>query len=589
MVAIGDSITAGMRSNPTVAVANFSGSGNVGTMTNLTLNAPFAGATIYIGAINTNEWNGRKTIATADSVAGTYTFINDTPLTRIPTGSVAITEDFCGTMRDFLSQANGMCARPFYSIKCNAVSGTKSAYIYSRIDADVLPLNPTHVWVLAGTNDVLFSSDAALATNIATAYTNIQKICNKLIANGIRVFLSTLPPVTPGVGDVNGVPYSSVNGLQTTMTTSTPSSITVTNANSLSFPLSGIIQIDSEQMSYTRTVGSDTLTIVARNTNNVGAAAHSTNTTVTFKPVGLGVGVANQNGSAAMQAAILRLNDNIRKFARKTPGIQLVDFHKVVSNPTNGEWKAGNSLYTEDGVHPTGFATFQVALLLKSIFTGIGINNGYDPLVENANNYYNVDNASTQLWPDPLLVASTTSASLPSGFTGSYSSTLLPAVTSGAPTGSLSVVSRSDGFGNDQKVTITASTSADGMRFAIPNTGLINGSWAAYAGSTVKFTMSFSTTNVPDGAFKGIYVTFERAASPFGTYVAPILLAQSYALGGTQTYTVESPEFKIPVLPAGSTYGVSPNYVSAQIWFYFAGNMNGGSLQFGRIALDVIS
>lgn len=210
LVAIGDSITAGGNALPGTAlnVSAFTGAGNVGTITTSGI-SPLQGNFIWIAGIDQPEWNGQKTVA---SLSGTtITFNNSTPLTASPTSTAGLKS--AGTPwvlsesqvnnRNFLSIANGLLGLPFGTILNRAVSGWTSTQVLNTYQTNAANLLPTDVWLLAGTNDIL-----QLATP-AAVFSNLTTIVSTLAQSGVRVWWSTLPPLTgtggTGTGGTGGV------------------------------------------------------------------------------------------------------------------------------------------------------------------------------------------------------------------------------------------------------------------------------------------------------------------------------------------------------------------------------------------------
>jgi hypothetical protein len=205
LVAIGDSITAGGNALPGSAllVSAFSGNGTTGTITTSGI-TPLPGNPIWIIGIDQPEWNGRKIVA---SLAGTtITFTNPVPLTAAPTatagalsaGTPWVLHDAQWNNRNFMALANGQMGLPFGNITNRAVSGWTTTQMRNVLQLHVTPLAPTDVWLLGGTNDILQSIAPA------TAFANLRAIVQTLTQQGVRVWWSTLPPVTGTGGTGTG-------------------------------------------------------------------------------------------------------------------------------------------------------------------------------------------------------------------------------------------------------------------------------------------------------------------------------------------------------------------------------------------------
>lgn len=70
------------------------------------------------------------------------------------------------------------------------VPGRTTDDILSRFNTDVIAKSPAHVYILAGTNDVLLQHDTTLQT-----ITNLNKMIAMAQAHGIAVTVGTVPPV----------------------------------------------------------------------------------------------------------------------------------------------------------------------------------------------------------------------------------------------------------------------------------------------------------------------------------------------------------------------------------------------------------
>jgi lysophospholipase L1-like esterase len=271
---------------------------------------------------------------------------------------------------------------------------------------------------------------------------------------------------------------------------------------------------------------------------------------------GAATGTANNTGSAVRQAAVLNINNQIRKYAASTRGIVLCDSHAATSNPLNGYWKAGSSAWTADGIHPTSKAAFVgIGQQLKTSLNNAALNRIW-PLVENAGDCYASDNTNLQLMPDPLFQTTTTAAA--TGFTGSggvgnptyLTGNTVPVRDAGTPTASVYMSARADGFGNNQRCDITATAANDQIAFEMQNSGNLNAQIAAYMGRKVKFTMAMKATNVPSGSLSGINVYFNNPSGGALWYSANTSSQVPYfdIASGNYEWIVEGSPWVIPTV-----------------------------------------
>ena len=86
------------------------------------------------------------------------------------------------------------------------ISGQNSSQMLLRFIDDVVALKPSTVVILCGTNDLrsYVGDPASVATSaLARIRRNLTAMCDIATANGIKIVLATLPPVTSDVDKVN--------------------------------------------------------------------------------------------------------------------------------------------------------------------------------------------------------------------------------------------------------------------------------------------------------------------------------------------------------------------------------------------------
>jgi hypothetical protein len=290
------------------------------------------------------------------------------------------------------------------------------------------------------------------------------------------------------------------------------------------------------------------------------------------------------NATAIRQAALLRLNGLIRCYiqANQSPLLKLVDTHRRASNKTGNNWAAGSSIWSVDGLHWTSYGAFNSAALeFNSVASGI-LNRPW-PLVENALDSYASDTSSLQLFPDPLMQATLTSAI--TGFTGAggagnpvYVTDFVPSRAAGTPTASIDVVARTDGIGNDQRCTIAATAAADQIDFGMANTAHITTQLQLYVGRTVKLALGFKMASVPAGTFSGVDVYLRN--SGFTTFFWATSQNTPNFNDINAEWIIESAPFVVPT--GWST-------ISSHVVLRFAGNAANAVFTFGRPQLMVIN
>lgn len=92
--------------------------------------------------------------------------------------------------RGFFVWGNAFLGQAFKLLKNAGVGGQRVDQFNARLDADVFAYNPAWVMVLGGTNDLVQGYDAD------TIYTNLKTVWSAILAKGIRLIVSTVPPAT---------------------------------------------------------------------------------------------------------------------------------------------------------------------------------------------------------------------------------------------------------------------------------------------------------------------------------------------------------------------------------------------------------
>lgn len=531
LYATGDSQIAGGWSVSTPIANVLSGNGLTGTITGSNVTADCtAGNTIWIQGLVQPEWNGVKTILTNNGTTATFT--NATALTPSPSiittqTNVNIVDEVAYTNRNWLSIANGLCGQPFGSIVCKAGTGEVTGSMLSQFQTDVLAYSPNYVYVHGGVNDVRYASASVYSET--AIFANLQSICTQALAAGIRVILSTLPPLTAAGG--TGAPANVSGGL------------------------TGLQQ----------------------------------------------------------QQTLLRLNQLIRRYAAVTPGVILQDTAAAVCNPAPSspatspyEWTAGGSLWSVDGVHPTSYSAYKIAVQMSSAMQKAGLNRPVS-LVSNSNDTQYiigtgvVDSSQRQLLPNPLFELQTTAAGSSTGITGAggtgnptYATHLVPVGNVGTWTTGNSAVSvtcaaRADGLGYNQVYTIGQTSNNDQLQAIMQNTGYMNTQMNTFAGHTVKFSMDFSMTSVPQATLAGITVYLNDSTAGlallYATAKNTVPMIDTNGAATTLDWTIESAPWLIP----NYNFGGGSHSCQLIVNFTFQGNAAGAIFTFGRHQLEVLN
>jgi hypothetical protein len=295
--------------------------------------------------------------------------------------------------------------------------------------------------------------------------------------------------------------------------------------------------------------------------------------------------------TTAMKKQILALNGLIRKYAMNTVGIVLIDSYQYTADPLSGSYTWKNLAYTQDGIHLTGFGAFNT--ITQAIYDQLNtkISRTKKPLISHYLDNYIDDSSSQNLFYDPLI--QNTLSSSRTGFTGAsgvgnpvYHYFMGPNRQSGTPSASVDTVARADGFGNNQRVTITSTALNDIILLGGSTNNWLDSPFSAYLGRTVKFKCSYKQTNVPTGTFAGLSIYVQ---SPGGSpqYYCCYGQLGSFVLTNENNINcdtiIEGTPFYIP-----STFQSAGSGTSFNIMLKFAGNASGAVFEFGRISIDVI-
>lgn len=158
------------------------------------------------------------------------------------------------------------------------------------------------------------------------------------------------------------------------------------------------------------------------------------------------------------RAIVLQVNRWCQDYWRVNTGGEYVDLFSSVVDPTSlGQaWIAGT---TRDNIHPSGSGAMLMGKVLAPRFAALG---KAIELVSSPEDDFNVNPGSNQFVRNPLMIGTGGTATSP--VTGSIATGWTCYVLGGSPTVVGSLVARADGYGYDQQLAITATTSSDSVR-----------------------------------------------------------------------------------------------------------------------------
>jgi hypothetical protein len=213
----------------------------------------------------------------------------------------------------------------------------------------------------------------------------------------------------------------------------------------------------------------------------------------------------------------MRLNKLIREYAHTRRGIVLADFYAVCVDPLSAtsNYKSG---YTDDGLHLSAAGAYAAGLELYNALNTAGlVPRGPIEEAYSIDESYGTDSDCKQLIDNPLLTLDAGTATSPATGTVATEWTLARVGTPTSVTGSL--VERSDGFGNNQRVICEADAVSEGWTLTstnysgrIPAGSTIWGSVRVTADDTTKLQRLYMHLAVTSGGELG-YPSARRVGS----------------------------------------------------------------------------
>ncbi len=245
----------------------------------------------------------------------------------------------------------------------------------------------------------------------------------------------------------------------------------------------------------------------------------------------------------------LELNNWIRTFARTNHGVILVDAYAAIVDPVNATKGSAATNMLSDGIHPTALGAFKIGTAFNTA-TQYAATSKDDRTTSNADNYgYNA--ANPNILDSAPWVATGGSVSAPvtgvsaSGWVGEGS---------GSITAAASVPSRSDGFGYDLVMTMTAAAANDRAYFRSAG-----GSFHSRMTNTDQYRLDATAvvSGLSGSNYNKVYAycsgTVDGASN---TYLAATLYPSATALPTTDwSGVLRTPYFKVPgAITTGSAY-----------------------------------
>lgn len=272
--------------------------------------------------------------------------------------------------------------------------------------------------------------------------------------------------------------------------------------------------------------------------------------------------------SAANQQKYLTLNRRIREYCRVTNGMEFFDSAKAVTDALSTTGQPASGMLKSDNIHPSPKGARAIGAELAAVVTQIAPPS--DVLPSSCADSRLVDAANPQRIDNPTFVQGT-GGSLLAGASGTVAQYWNAGASNGSPTSVASIVSRSDGRGNNQRLVVTASADNDA---GVIRTGNIASNVAI--GDTLRLSASIKCASM--SGVKAVRCYFQYKIDG-GSY------QYAYAIGGVQTGTYDNTDFEIVVtsddtLLSGAV--LNELYVNAQVIFSGAGS---ATLELGRCGL----
>ena len=268
--------------------------------------------------------------------------------------------------------------------------------------------------------------------------------------------------------------------------------------------------------------------------------------------------------SAANTEKALWVNQKIRDYCYAYPGMVLFDAFSVVVDPTSLTAASATNMIDTGNIHPSAFGSRKMGIKLAAILNNILP--AFDNLPSSYADSYLVTSTNTNRAPNPTFVG--TSGTKLGVATGNVANSWNAGNTTGTPGCVCSVVSRSDGLGNNQRCVVTSASNNDAVTI---RTGNIASNFAI--GDTVYGECSVTLTSVTALQAVRTYIQYKVDS---GAYVYVYGMANSTTTCDTTDLTeivLRTPDLTF----AGTT--INEVYFGAQVIHTGAG---GSTLEMGR-------
>lgn len=282
---------------------------------------------------------------------------------------------------------------------------------------------------------------------------------------------------------------------------------------------------------------------------------------------------SDSSATAARRLQHGLLNDYIRAYAIRTPGVILVDAYAVTVNPASTTM-AEITNYLYDNLHPSNLAGYAVGKEVARVLQRYAP--PADPLISSIYDTYTNNPSGLNIFGDSGLFQ-TPESSAAAGMSGQEAANWNITRGAGTPTSVNSVVAHPLGIGNIQRMTVTAGANNDAVYLA-------NGEGVSVAGRTtpgmwVRAECEVWVRNAVN--FKGVELLL--GITDANSALSMNLRDNAYQSGSAVAYledfyaVLKTPWFQFTTFAA-------PSNVHPQVRTFFAG-VGGAIIDVGRMAI----
>lgn len=190
---IGDSITG--QAMYRVTATNIVAANGIATVTANAHNL-FPGATVFMGAVNEQVFNGFKTVLERVS-SSEFTFRVPADAPAAGTGSnITALNNARFQDRGWFELANASLGHPFTQIGCAGISGATIEEIANRFDLDALALNPDMVVIQGGINSIFATGAGNESAGLASIQAAFSSMIEKALNAGVIPLVVTCLPLS---------------------------------------------------------------------------------------------------------------------------------------------------------------------------------------------------------------------------------------------------------------------------------------------------------------------------------------------------------------------------------------------------------